>query len=179
MQNRQKGNNHIVDPLKALGCVYKALCELSGFAAERNTPLSRTPSIVPSERRLKPPRFTQPSVKRAALTQQQVQLLESFSQRSHSPTYASRATLESLVLSRSRLKFWGIEAVIIDYTRIGSSEGSNWRIVGFASGKVDRDAALLAITAAAEGYAMWIMVEDADPSAGGLVRRGSEPQGIG
>ena len=117
-------------------------------------------------------RIMQPLSDREAVVRerQEAELLQSLSRRSHPPAYASRSTLESLVLLQARLRMWGIKAVMIDYAMFGSSEGINWRVTGFISGMADRDAASFAITTATHKYAKWVLVDDASPLAGQLVR---------
>ena len=82
------------------------------------------------------------------------------------PAYVSRSTLEDLMLRQTQSLVWGIRAVVVDYARSGTS---NWRVVGFANGNADREAAAQAVASATCKYAAWVMVEDTDPRANARV----------
>ena len=154
-----------------------AACRRRRFTVVRDV-LSALVAMMRKSDELKRPdlkRFSRPSIHRDSVMREQreAELLQSLGRRSHPPAYASRSTLENLVLLQARMKLWGIKAVMIDYGKSESSEGINWRIVGFISGTADRDAARLAITAAAHRYATWVLVDDADPLSGKMVTLGT------
>lgn len=91
-----------------------------------------------------------------------VDLLRGLSRRGHPPSYATRSTIEALLLLRARSIVWGVGSVVIDYA--ATHDGPcNWRLLGFAYGTAEHDKAAYAVHLAAASYSDWILVPDGDP----------------